>query len=110
MKQEIIRALKKHAQLNEKEIIKLVETPPTPELGDYAFPCFILSKKLKKNPNEIAQDLVKKILLEKKFEKIEAKGPYVNFFINRKTLAKKTLTKIREMSQIPCNGGVLDCK
>ncbi len=35
----------------------LIEIPPRPEMGDYAFPCFQLAKALKKAPNIIAQEL-----------------------------------------------------
>lgn len=93
MKEQVIKHLSKHTQINKQEIEKLLEVPPTEELGDYAFPCFTLSKKLKKSPNEIAQDLLKKID-SKEFEKVEAKGPYINFFLNKTDLAKETLTKI----------------
>ena len=43
--------------LKEKEIENLIEIPRSSGLGDYAFPCFALSKKLKKSPNEIAKKL-----------------------------------------------------
>src|SRR3989344_5008731 len=52
MKQEVVKALKKVTNLSFQEIEKLIETPPSKALGDYAFPCFILSKKLKQNLNE----------------------------------------------------------
>ena len=62
--------------------IKL-EFPPNPELGDLATTLtFSLAKILKKPPNLIAQDLVKEIEFPKIFDKVEAKGPYLNFFIN----------------------------
>ncbi|MBU2406824.1 MAG: arginine--tRNA ligase, partial [Nanoarchaeota archaeon] len=51
--QEIIKLLKKETKLKE---IKL-EVPPDQSLGDFAFPCFQLSKKYKKNPVEIAKEL-----------------------------------------------------
>ncbi len=93
MKELLIKHLSKETSLSKKEIENLLETPPSRELGDYAFPCFILSKILKKNPAEIASDLAKKIP-KKNFEKIESKGPYVNFFVDSKILARKTIEKI----------------
>ena len=60
-KQKIINLLKKQTNLDSLEIEKILETPPSLELGDYSFPCFILSKKLKKAPDQIAEDLSKKI-------------------------------------------------
>ena len=90
-----------------KEILKLIDTkldeniikiPPSPELGDYSFPCFILSKKLKKSPNEIALEL-SKIKLPAIFEKVEQKGPYLNFFLNKEKLSSEILKEIKKQKQ-----------
>ena len=72
----------------------LLEVPPNPEMGDYAFPCFTLSKKLKKSPNEIAQDIGKNIELNKYIREVKIIGPYINFFVNKKTLAEIVLKEI----------------
>lgn len=94
MKQTIIKALEKRTKLSEKEIENLLEVPPSPELGDFAFPCFSLSKKLKKPPSEIAQDLSKQLSKPGVLEKVEAKGPYINFFLDKKQLAEDILSVI----------------
>ena len=96
MKEKVITLLAKATNLNEKELANLVEIPPNSELGDYAFPCFILSKKLKKNPSEIASELAKKIPISEDIERIESSGPYINFFVNSETLAKNALNDIME--------------
>ena len=90
MKEVIAKLLAKELKLNEKDIEKLIEIPPNPELGDYAFPCFSLASKFKKNPVQIAQELAKKIK-SKDIEKIEAKGPYLNFFVNKRIFAEQVL-------------------
>jgi len=95
MKEKIISLLKKETKLLEKEIENLIEIPPSKELGDYSFPCFILSKKFKQPPQKIAEDLAKKIR-DDSFEKIESKGPYINFFINRKEIAKTILEQVQK--------------
>ena len=87
--QDIIKLLKKETKLKEIPL----EIPPDSKFGDYAFPCFILSKKLKKAPLEIAQEL-SKIEPEGNISKIEANGPYLNFFISKTNLTEKTLKKI----------------
>ena len=88
-KQQIITAIAKQTLFREDEIEMVLETPPNLELGNYAFPCFILSKKLKKAPDEIAKELAKKLEKSiKEIEKIEASGPYLNFFVNKKKLAE----------------------
>ena len=69
-------------KLSKDEIKELIETPPNPEMGDYSFPCFKLSKELRKAPNIIAQELVNRINIEDSvFFKISNVGPYINFFI-----------------------------
>jgi arginyl-tRNA synthetase len=43
------------------EILALIEIPPENIPGDFAFPCFKLSKLLKKSPQQIAEDLTTKL-------------------------------------------------
>ena len=75
------------------EILRYIEIPPSGEVGDYAFPCFFLSKILKKNPNEIAEEIAERI--EKKdFEKVKAVNGYVNFFINKIEFSQEIVKKI----------------
>jgi arginyl-tRNA synthetase len=90
-KEEIIKLLSKEVKLNEKEIESLIEIPPDAKLGDYAFPCFILSKSLKKNPAEIAKSIAAKLKKTSHIEEIKNIGPYVNFFIDKKKLAEKII-------------------
>ncbi len=88
-KEEIIKALKKEVKAD----IEL-ETPPQAEMGDYAFPCFSLAKIYKKNPNEIALELSKKIKKNKFIDEIKVIGPYLNFFVNKNALTEETLKRI----------------
>jgi len=91
MKKEIINLLIKQTHLREQEIESLIEIPPDEKLGDYAFPCFVLAKKQKKAPNLIAEHLAKDIKLPAEIERIEAKGPYLNFFVNKKLIAEQII-------------------
>ncbi|MEK6855265.1 MAG: arginine--tRNA ligase [Nanoarchaeota archaeon] len=93
MREKISSILEKFVPLKKSEINDLIEIPPSLNLGDYALPCFILSKKLKKEPAEIAKELARKIK-SKEFEKIEANGPYLNFFIDSRYLTEQTLSRI----------------
>ena len=86
----IIKILKKETKLKEIPL----EVPSNPEFGDYAFPCFILSKKYKKNPAEIAQELSKKIKLDNKIKETKAIGPYLNFFINKEKLISNVIEQV----------------
>ncbi|KAA0000007.1 MAG: arginine--tRNA ligase, partial [Thermoplasmata archaeon] len=69
---------------------------PKEELADVAFPCFLLAKKLKKDPAEIAKEIANKIKGEW-IVKVEAVHGYVNFFINTEKLAREILQKIEKM-------------
>ena len=74
--------------------------PPNQKMGELSLPCFLLSKEFKKNPAEIAQNIIKKINNNKnsKFDliinSIIATGPYVNFILNKNNLTEKVLTEI----------------
>ena len=60
--------------------------------GDYAFPCFSLSKELHKSPVEIADTLANSIK-DESIEKIESVNGYLNFFINKEIFIKEVLTE-----------------
>jgi len=92
-KKEIIKLLVEKTRLRPEEISSLIEIPPNPDLGDYSFPCFILSKKEKKAPNQIAEHFAKDLLLKlpKEIESVKPTGPYLNFFINKKILADQII-------------------
>ncbi len=89
-KQAIINFLKKEVKLENIEL----EVPPSPEMGDYAFPCFVLAKELKKAPNEIAQELSKKFKPNDLINNVKVIGPYLNFFINKNKIAETTIKQI----------------
>ena len=93
-KNHIVKLLKKSTTLNEKDISSILEIPPNPNFGDYSFPCFLLSKELKKNPVEIATDLARLFEEDNYIEKVECKGAYVNFFINKSKFNEIILKEI----------------
>lgn len=92
-KKIIAERIKCHVELDLDTIEKLIEIPPKPEMGDYAFPCFQLSKALRKAPVMIATELKAKIDATG-FETIENLGPYLNFFVDKSMFVKSTLEKI----------------
>lgn len=94
MKGKVIQVISDATGIDKKQIESLVEVPKDSNLGDFAFPCFSLSRELKKNPVEIAKELVNKVKTGKEFEKILAQGPYVNFFLNKNILADDVLSNI----------------
>jgi arginyl-tRNA synthetase len=70
-----------------------LEIPPD-GMGDFAFPCFSLAPVLKKSPADIAKEIAQAIPTNKWIAKIEAKGGYVNFFIETSSLISATLQSI----------------
>ncbi|MCJ7507943.1 MAG: arginine--tRNA ligase [candidate division Zixibacteria bacterium] len=93
---EIIDLLEKRTGLPEKEIEESIEVPPDQSLGDYAFPCFVLAKKLKKSPQEIASELASELKSQDLIEKITSSGPYLNFEVRKDKLAELVLKKINK--------------
>ena len=47
--------------VSEEELFKLVEVPPEESMGDLALPCFVMAKRLRKNPMQIASELAEKL-------------------------------------------------
>ncbi len=68
-----------------KDTENKITVPKQSSHGDYSFNvAMILAKKLKRNPREIAQEIIDNIDLDKKvIEKVEIAGPgFINFFFN----------------------------
>lgn len=75
----------------------ILTTPPKKEMGDVAFPVFQYAKENKLNPAEAAKILAEKFNTETEdtlVERAEAFGPYVNFFLNDKELARIVLNLV----------------
>ena len=72
----------------------MLETPPNPEMGDFAFPCFKLAKALRKAPPLIAGELAAAVELPQGVEKAAPTGAYVNFTLDRAAQARAVLERI----------------
>ncbi|MBU2099912.1 arginine--tRNA ligase, partial [Candidatus Micrarchaeota archaeon] len=92
---ELVKAVNSK-EFTEEKLTELIEVPPSRELGDYSFPCFKLSKELKKDPKEIALNLKQKIESKKLsfIKKTETKGPYLNFFLDYSFLANALIPEV----------------
>ncbi len=67
---------------------------PYEERGDYAVPCFSFAPISKKNPKEIASQLVDEMKLD--LGRAEQSGPYLNFWIHESYLLKETVGRSLE--------------
>lgn len=86
-----------HTTLNSSleldKIKQLIEVPKKDNLGDYAFPTFLLAKELHKAPNIIAQEVAAEIN-DKLFDKVQPVGPYVNFFMSKNTVSNDVINQV----------------
>lgn len=94
----------KYASLCEKPSLSaddfagFLEYPPDDKLGDLAFPCFKLSKELRKAPPAIAAALSEG-LSDEMIGETSVAGGYLNFRINPVYLAGKLLPEILEKGE-----------
>ncbi|PIN89569.1 arginine--tRNA ligase [Candidatus Pacearchaeota archaeon CG10_big_fil_rev_8_21_14_0_10_34_76] len=95
MRDKVVKLIASATKLSEKKVEEILEVPKDFEMGDYAFPCFSLAKELKKNPAIISKEISEKIKPERDFEKIEAVGAYVNFFVNPIEFSKEVIKQIK---------------
>lgn len=94
-KEIIAKSIAQITSIDINEIKDFIEVPKEQGNGDYAFPCFKLAKTLRKSPNMIADEIKSNIdLSEEYIEKLEVVGGYLNFFVNKETLAKEILKEV----------------
>ncbi len=84
--------------LPKEKIIANVEVPKDTSNGDYAFPCFILAKELKKSPVIIATELQEKIQNNENTEnsiiaEVNAINGFLNFKLNKKAIAQEVINE-----------------
>lgn len=81
----------------------VLEEPPNPEMGDISTNiAFALAGIMKKSPVEIAEEIKSNIKLPLYFEKVETKGPYINFFINYTLFSTKMVNYIdKKYGELP---------
>ncbi|MDD2807585.1 MAG: arginine--tRNA ligase [Patescibacteria group bacterium] len=77
----------------------IIDYPARGINGDYSVPCFLLGKKLRKNPAETATYFEKNFKPTELVKKVVATGPYLNFFVNQENFARLTLTEIYKQKE-----------
>jgi len=95
-KVEIAKKISGLVDMEFDKAMELIEIPPQPNMGDYAFPCFQLAKVMRKAPNMIAVELSQKVQADDIVEKAEAAGGYLNFFINKKEYTRQLIEEVLE--------------
>jgi arginyl-tRNA synthetase len=91
--QEVVERLHAATEIPAEQIRSTLSYPPSLDLGDIAFPCFLLAKQRRKSPPEIAGELVDEVFGSPTdhVAGATAAGPYLNISFNRKTYAKWVL-------------------
>ena len=88
------KQIAKVSNIDEEKIKENLEVPKDTANGDYAFPCFILAKELKKAPALIATELQAKItegLSNEDIEEVTAVNGFLNFKINKLKMAEEVV-------------------
>ena len=76
-----------------------LETPPNSEMGDFAFPCFKLSKTLRMGPPMIAGKLQSALASDEIIDHVECVGGYLNFFLHKTGYAQSIVEKVLEQKE-----------
>lgn len=104
MKNQIVNLLSQNIEvLTSEEISQLIEIPPKPEMGDFAFPCFRLAKSYHKAPPMIAQDLKESIGDQAFLSEIKVVGGYLNFYVDKAQYAQQIIDKYNSTTDYGCS-------
>lgn len=94
IKQNIAKTIAANVGTDAAELCEWLETPPNPDMGDVAFPCFKLAKTMRKAPNMIAASLAPALGEINGISRIEPMGGYINFFADKTSFARTTLERV----------------
>ena len=73
------------------------EQPPNPNMGDLATNvAFQLAGKLKRSPSEISENIMDNLELPPLIDRVEARGPYLNFFLDHAMFFREVLESVDE--------------
>lgn len=86
------------AQLNAQDVAAMLEYPPDSNMGDLAFPCFKLSKVLRRSPVQIAAAMTE-LLNDSAIDTVEAVNGYLNIKISNTYLAQSVLPEILDKKE-----------
>ena len=98
----LAKEISKVSNIDEEKIKENLEVPKDSTNGDYAFPCFILAKELKKAPALIATELQGKIAQEinnEDIKEVTAVNGFLNFKINRQKMVEELAKEFDEKKE-----------
>lgn len=97
LKSHVIDALSaglRELSVSSFDVESVLEIPPAPHMGDYAFPCFQLAKILRKSPQMIATQLADVVSKGDMIMRVEAVSAYVNVFLEPGAAVKEVVQQI----------------
>ncbi len=86
------------AELNAQDVAAMLEYPPDSNMGDLAFPCFKLSKVLRRSPVQIAAALTE-LLNDSAIDTVEAVNGYLNIKISNTYLSQNVIPEILDKKE-----------
>jgi arginyl-tRNA synthetase len=98
-KHTIAETIAKIVNLDAESVLRMLETPKDPKMGDLAFPCFQLAKTLRKAPPVIAKEVSEQLIpLLKEANapvgNVQVVGAYINFFLDQQAAAADVIKAI----------------
>ncbi len=90
-----VKSINADAALTADEVAAMLEYPPDAAMGDLAFPCFRLSKTLRRSPVQLAQTIAD-TLHDEVLSRVEAVNGYLNLTLSNAFLAAKIVPEILE--------------
>lgn len=93
-----VLSINAEAVLNAQDVAAMLEYPPDSNMGDLAFPCFKLSKVLRRSPVQIATTLAE-ILNDAAIDTVEAVNGYLNIKISNTYLSQNVLPEILDKKE-----------
>ena len=91
-----VKGLNGEADLSVADVAGMLEYPPDANMGDLAFPCFRLSKTLRRAPVQIAAALSEALQSGEVIGHADAVNGYLNITLSNEYLAKKVIPEILE--------------
>ena len=90
-----VHTINAEAELNAQDVAAMLEYPPDANMGDLAFPCFKLSRVLRRAPVQIAQAIAEG-LCDEAVAKVEAVNGYLNITLSNSYLSTHVVSEILE--------------
>lgn len=94
IKEEIASKIAEKLGKNQNDILENIEIPKDSSMGDFAYPCFKLSKELRKSPVMIAEELKENVEFGDNIDKVEVVSGYLNFFVNNEKVINDIMKEI----------------